>query len=121
MKDLKNNLEKKKKLANIIKSGLKDFKEEIKEISKEEREIEKANEIVDIAEKILEFNEQQKGKGSKILTPDQMLSRLPISLSQLQVRNNLQKLKNEIRQLLYSLYYPKNMTKQMYNNLIKYI
>ena len=48
-----------------------------------------------------------------------MLSRLPISLAEVQAGNNSQKLKNEIRQLLYSLYCSKNMTKQMYNNLIK--
>ena len=48
-----------------------------------------------------------------------MLSRLPISLAQLQAGNNSKKLKNEIRQLLYSLYRSKNMTKQVYNNLIK--
>ena len=47
----------------------------------EEKEIEKSNEIIDIVEKILEFNKQnQQGQGLKILTPDQMLSRLPISL-----------------------------------------
>ena len=61
----------------------------------------------------------QQGKGIKILTPNQMLSRLPISLAEVQAGNNSQKLKNEIRQLLYSLYRSKNMTKQMYNNLIK--
>ena len=55
----------------------------------------------------------------KILTPNQMLSRLPISLAQLKTGNNSEKLKNEIRQLLYSLYHSKNMTKQVYNNLIK--
>ena len=44
------------------------------------------------------------GKGLKILTPNQMLSRLPITLAQLKTRNNSDKLKNEIRQLLYSLY-----------------
>ena len=48
-----------------------------------------------------------------------MLSRLPISLAQLQAGNNSEKLKNEIRQLLYSLYCSENMTKQVYNNLIK--
>ena len=53
----------------------------------------------------------QQGKGIKILTPNQMLSRLPISLAQLQAGNNSEKLKNEIRQLLYSLYRSKNMTK----------
>ena len=61
----------------------------------------------------------QQGKGVKILTPNQMLSRLPISLAQLKAGNNSEKLKNEIRQLLYSLYRSKNMTKQVYNNLIK--
>ena len=50
-----------------------------------------------------------------------MLSRLAIALAQLKAGNNYDKLKNEIRQLLYSLYRLKNMTKQMYNNLIKYI
>ena len=63
----------------------------------------------------------QQGKGIKILTPNQMLSRLPISLAQLKAGNNFKKLKYEIRQLLYSLYRSKNMTKQVYNNLIKYI
>ena len=43
------------------------------------------------------------GKGLKILTPNQMLSRLPITLDQLNAGNNSEKLRNEIRQLLYSL------------------
>ena len=53
---------------------------------------------------ILECNRQEQGKGLKILTPKQMLSRLPISLAQVKAGNNSEKLKNEIRQLLYSLY-----------------
>ena len=48
--------------------------------------------------------EEQSAKGLKILTSNQMLSRLPISLAQLNAGNNSEKLKNEIRQLLYSLY-----------------
>ena len=44
---------------------------------------------------------EQEGQGLKILTPQQILSILPILLAQLQARNNSQKLKNEIRQLLY--------------------
>ena len=51
---------------------------------------------------------QQSAKGLKLLTPKQMLSRLPISLVQLKARNNSRKLKNEIRQILYSLYRSKN-------------
>ena len=105
---------------NVINSGLKDLKEEIKKMSEEERKIEKPDEIVKIVREILKFNKQnQEGKGIKILTPNQMLSRLPISLAQLKAGNNSEKLKNEIRQLLYSLYRSKNMTKQVYNNLIK--
>ena len=107
-------------LVNVINSGLKDLKEEIKEMPEEERETEKPDNIVKLVEEILSFNKQkQQGEGVKILTPSQMLSRLPISLAQLQAGNNSEKLKNEIRQLLYSLYRSKNMTKQVYNNLIK--
>ena len=69
---------------------------------------------------ILGFNKQnqQKGQGIKMLTPNQMLNRLPIALAQLQAGNNSNKLRNEIRQLLYSLYRSKNMTKQIYKSLI---
>ena len=67
------------------------------------------------------FNGPTKGQGLKILTPDQMLSRLPISLAQLKAGNNSEKLKNEIRQLLYSLYRSKKLTKTIYNNLINTI
>ena len=61
------------------------------------------------------------GKGLKILTPNQMLSRLPISLAQLKAGNNSEKLKNEIRQLLYSLHRSKKLTKQIYKSLIDII
>ena len=54
----------------------------------------------------------QQGQGLEILTPDQMLSRLLITLAQLKPGNNSQKLINEIRQLLYSLYRSKNYPKQ---------
>ena len=50
-----------------------------------------------------------------------MLHRLRISLAQLKAGNNSEKLKNEIKQLLYSLYCSKDTTKQVYNNLIKHI
>ena len=81
-------------------------------MSKKEKEIEDPESIVEIVEEILKFNEKnQQGEGIKILTPNQMLSRLPISLAQLEAGNNSKKLKNEIRQLLHSLYHSKNMTK----------
>ena len=61
------------------------------------------------------------GSGLKILTTKQMLNRLPILLAQIQAGNNSKKLKNEIRQILYSLYRSKVLTKTVYNNLIKSI
>ena len=77
----------------------------------EEEEIKNPNEIVNLVENILEFNRQQQGQGLKILTPSQMLSRLPNSLAQLKAGNNFEKLKNEIRQILYSMYKSKNLQK----------
>ena len=50
-----------------------------------------------------------------------MLSRLPISLAQLKAENNSVKLKNEIRQLLYSFYRSKTLTKQLYKSLVDII
>ena len=103
-----NDIKQKNKLINVIISGLKVMFEE-------ERETEKPDKIVEIVEEILRFNKQkQEGQGIKTLTPDEMLSRLPISLAQLQAGNNSEKMKNELRQLLYSLYCSKNI-----NNLIK--
>ena len=78
--------------------------------------------IINIVEKVLEFNrEEPSGSGLKILTPNQMLSRLPITLAQLNAGNSSEKLKNEIRQLLYSLYRSKKLTKQLYKSLIDII
>ena len=63
----------------------------------------------------------QQGKELKILKPNQILSRLLISLAQLKAGNNSEKLKNEIRELLYSLYRSKRLTKQIYKSLIDII
>ena len=83
--------------------------------------IEENGKIIDIVERILELNsENQLGKGLKILTPNQMLSRLPITLAQLNAGNNSEKLKNESRQLFYSLYRSKKLTKK-YKSLIDII
>ena len=93
-------------------------------MSGEEIKIEKPDKILGIVEKIIKFNvkiQKQPGEGLKILTPNQMLSRLPITLAQLKAGNNSEKLKNEIRQLLYSLYRSKKLTKQLYKSLIDII
>ena len=85
-------------------------------------ENEKANEILDTVSQIVDFNEQyQQGQGLKILTPEQMLSRLPISLAQLKAGNNSENLKNEIRQLLCFLYRSKKLRKTVYKNLMNAI
>ena len=77
---------------------------------------------LDAVKKILDFNNQKQiGQGLKILTPDQMLIRLPITWAQLKAGNNSEQLKNEIRQLLHSLYRSKSLTKTIYNNLIETI
>ena len=92
-------------------------------MSQDKIEIEKPDKILKIVEEILDFNNKQNQirEGLKMLTPNQMLSRLPISLAQLNAGNNSEKLKNEIRQLLYSLYRSKKLTKQLYKSLIDII
>ena len=60
-----------------------------------------------------------KGKGLKILTPKQMLQRLPIALAQVKAGNNSENLLNEIRQIVCSLYQSKEITRKVYNNTIK--
>ena len=76
---------------------------------------------IDIVERILELNsENQLWLRLKILTPNQMLSRLSVFLAQLKAGNNSEKL-NEIRQLLYSLYRSKKLTKQLYKSLVDII
>ena len=67
------------------------------------------------------FYTSKKGEGLKILSNKQMLNRLPILLAQIQAGNNSKSLKNEVRQILYSLYRSKVLTKTVYNNLIKSI
>ena len=84
--------------------------------------LKKTNKILKLVKKILDFNKKiQSGGGLKILTPNQMLSRLPITLAQLKAGNNSEKLKNEIRKLLYSLSRSKKLTKQLYKSLIDII
>ena len=107
------------KLVKEIKNKWSNLKDEIEKMSEDEKKIEQPDIILKIVKEILDFNKQsQIGKGLKILTPDQMLSRLPITLAQLNAGNNSEKLKNEIRQSFYSLYRSKKLTKQIYKNLI---
>ena len=68
-----------------------------------------------------DYDSKQEGTRLKILTPKQMLQGLPISLAQIKAGNNSQSLLNEIRQIVYSLYQSKEITKKVYNNIFKSI
>ena len=61
------------------------------------------------------------GTGLRILTSKQMFQRLPIALAQVKAGNNSEKLLNEIKQIVYSLYQSKQITEKVYNNIIKSI
>ena len=104
--------------------SIKEILDQIKKSNKSAKEyvIKKNENIINIVERILYFNQlEQQGLGLKILTPNQMLSRLPIILAQLKAGNNSEKLKKEIRRLLYSLYRSKKLAKQLYKSLIDII
>ena len=81
------------------------------------------NFFIEYTERVSEakFRSKHKGTGLKILTPNQMLKRLPIALAQIKTGNNSESLLNEIRQIVYSLYRSKEITKKVCNNIIKSI
>ena len=115
--------QKNKNMVKSIKKKLTKMKNIVKNVPKEKvSRVEENEKIIDIVEGILELNREKKsGKGLKISMPNQMLSRLPITLAQLKEGNNSEKLENKIRQLLYSLYRSKRLTKQLYKSLIDII
>ena len=90
----------------LIKKSLAKIKNIVRKVPENKRlTIEENEKILDIVERILELNsENQLGLGLKILTPNQIVKRLLISLAQLKAGYNSEKLKNEIGELLYSLY-----------------
>ena len=93
-------------------------------MSEDVKKNKKPDKILKIVKEILNFNnkiQEQSGKYLKILTPNQMLSRLPITLTLLKAGNNSEKLKHEIRQILYYLYRSKELTKQLCKSLIDII
>ena len=64
---------------------------------------------------------ETKGTGLKILTPKQMFQRLPVALAKVKAGNNSESLLNEIRKIVFSLYQSRQITKKVYNNIIKSI
>ena len=77
--------------------------------------------ILESKKKASEELEKQEGTGIRILTPEQMIQRSPIAFAQVKAGNNSENLLNEIRQIVYSLYQSKEITKKVYNNIIKSI
>ena len=116
------------KYLNITRKGNKNLKQK-KPLSNIENYFNARNSAIkfieDYGSMILEARrlakEDQEGKGLKILTPNQMLKRLPIALAQVKAGNNSESLLNEIRQIVYSLYRSKEITKKVYNNIINSI
>ena len=107
---------KNEQLVNNINDIMIDLRNTIIKIEVSENE--NPNKIVDIAGKILDFNKQKKGKGIKVLTPKQMLQRLPIALVQVKVGNRSENLPNAIYQIMYSSYQENEITKRVYNNIM---
>ena len=79
------------------------------------------NEAIKFYDEYSSMMSATKGTGLEILTPKQMLQRLPIALARVKTGNNSESLLNEIRQIVYSLYQSKEITKKVYNNIIKSI
>ena len=90
-------------------------------IKKMRRYVKGLKDVVDLYSLKSGSDTSKKGEGLKILTNKQMVNLLPILLAQIQAGNNSIKLKNETRQILYSLFRSKALTKAVYNKLIKSI
>ena len=74
--------------------------------------------IIDIVKRVLNLNNEEKSNGLEIVTPKQMIQRLPIALARVKVGNTSENLLNEIRQIIHSLYQAKKITKKVYNNIM---
>ena len=107
---------------SVQKKILSNFENHFNAIEKEIKFIEDYGSMVLEARRLAR---EQEGTGAnemlKILTPNQMLKRLPIALAQVKAGNNSESVLNEIRQIVYSLYRSKEITKKVYNNIINSI
>ena len=114
---------------NTIKSGKKTIKQK-ETINNLEQFYNSREEVINFFKECIEMlsdtnydskNSETKGKGLKRLIPKQMLQKLPIALAQVKAGNNSESLLNKIRQIVYSSYQSKQLTKKVYNNIIKSI
>ena len=123
--DVKNNLEKFKSYLGEIEKGKKskDQKNTLYNINMLYKARNKAIKFYDDYSLMMSEAKTKATKetGLKILAPKQTLQRLPIALAQVKDGNNLGSLLNEITQIVYSLYQSKQITKKLYNNIIKSI
>ena len=102
--------------VKVIKSGLGDLKDEIEKMSEGEKKLKNQIKYQKLLKKFLILKVQKESRqGLNILTPDQMLSKLPITLAQIKAGNNTEKFKNEVRLLLYSLCRLKNFQNNSIN------
>ena len=120
--DVKNNQQKFKSYLGEIKKGNKS-KEQKYNI---EMLYKARNEAIKLYDDYSLIMSEAKAKASKatvfkILSPKQVIQRLPIALAQVKAGNNSESLLNEIRQIVYSLYQSKQITKKVYNNIIESI
>ena len=110
---------------NIVKFEYYKSKKQPGSVSKNQKKMRRyardLKDIVDLYNIKSGSDTSKKGEGLKMLNNKQILNRLPILLTQTQAGNNSKSLKNELRQILYSLYRSKVLTKTVYNNLIKSI
>ena len=129
MEDVKNEQKKLKTELGYIKQGnpRNRSEEQEKTISNTENLYKSREEVVKMFNNYARnmsrniYDSKQEGTGLKILTPKQMLQRLPIAFAQIKAGNNSQSLLNEIRQIVHLLYQSKEITKKVYNNIIKSI
>ena len=128
LSDVKNNQEKFKSYLGEIKKGNKKHRSKVQKNTLYNIEMlyKARNEAIKFYDDYSSMMSEAKyratkGTGLKILTPKQMLQRLPIALAQVKAGNNSESLLNEIRQIVYSLYQSKQITKNVYNNIIKFI
>ena len=129
------NFRKCRKRANTVRKDLGRIKQSDPrdKSPEEEKTINNVKNLYNLREKIVQvFNDYTKNMsrniydskqrtGTKILTPERMLQRLPIALAQIKAGNNSEGLLNEIMQIIYSLYHSKEITKKIYNKIIKSI
>ena len=118
------NKNKNNELVELIKVRWSNLKDVIEKMSEDEIKTEKTDKILETVKETLDFNKRirkKQGSGLKMLTPNQILSRLRIPLAHLKAGNYSEKHKNEIRQLLYSLYRSKKLTKQLCKSLVDII